>query len=60
LKKLDAKQRFALRGTSRGFAATIAAMFEQELWRSAIWCSEGYSLARACTSYLQCGKAPSR
>jgi hypothetical protein len=38
LKKLGAKRHFALRGTSRDFAATIAAMFEQELWRSAIWC----------------------
>jgi hypothetical protein len=37
LKNLGAKQRFALRGTSRDFAATIAAMFEQELWRLAIW-----------------------
>jgi hypothetical protein len=41
-----------LRGTSRDFATTTAAMFEQGLWRSAIWCSEGYSLARACTSCL--------
>jgi transposase InsO family protein len=31
LKKLGAKQRFTLRGTSRDFATTIAAMFEQEL-----------------------------
>jgi hypothetical protein len=31
LKKLGAKQRFALRGTSKDFAATIAAMFEQGL-----------------------------
>jgi hypothetical protein len=36
LKKLGAKQRFALRGTSRDFTATIAAMFEQGLWRWAI------------------------
>jgi hypothetical protein len=38
LKNLGAKRRFALRGTSRDFTATIAAMFEQELWRLAIWC----------------------
>jgi hypothetical protein len=31
LKKLGAKQRFTLQGTSRDFAATIAAIFEQEL-----------------------------
>jgi hypothetical protein len=36
LKNLGAKRCFALRGTSRDFAATIAAMFEQELWRLAI------------------------
>jgi hypothetical protein len=52
LKKLGAKQRFMLRGTSRDYATTIAAIFEPGLWRSAIWCSGGYSLARACTSYL--------
>jgi hypothetical protein len=60
LKKLGAKQRFTLRGTSRDYATTIATMFEQGLWRLAIWCSRGYSLARACTSCLQCRKAPSR
>jgi hypothetical protein len=37
-KKLGAKRRFAPRGTSKGCAATIAAMFVQGLWRSAIWC----------------------
>jgi hypothetical protein len=37
-KKLGAKQRFAPRGTSKDYAATIAAMFEQGLWRSVIWC----------------------
>jgi hypothetical protein len=31
LKKLGAKRRFALWGTSRDYAATIAAMFGQEL-----------------------------
>jgi hypothetical protein len=59
-KKLGAKQRFAPRGTSKDYAATIVAMFGQGLWRSAIWCWGGYSLARAYTSCLQCGKAPSR
>jgi hypothetical protein len=37
-KKLGAKRRFAPRGTSKDYAATIAAMFGQGLWRSAIWC----------------------
>jgi transposase InsO family protein len=38
LKKLGAKQRFTPRGTSKDYAATIAAMFEQGLWRSVTWC----------------------
>jgi hypothetical protein len=37
-KKLGAKRRFTPRGTSKDYAATIAAMFRQGLWRSAIWC----------------------
>jgi transposase InsO family protein len=37
-KKLGAKQRFTPRGTSKDYAATIAAMFGQGLWRSAVWC----------------------
>jgi hypothetical protein len=60
LKKPGVKQRFTLQDTSRACAATIAATLEQGLWRSAIWCSGGYSLTRVYTSYRRCGKGPSR
>jgi hypothetical protein len=60
LKKLGDKQRFMLQDTSRDYTAIIAATFKQGLWRSAIWCLGGYSLARASTSCLQCGRGPSR
>jgi hypothetical protein len=36
LKKPGVRQHFVLQDTSRACAATIAAMFEQGLWRSAI------------------------
>jgi transposase InsO family protein len=37
-KKLGAKPRSAPQGTSKDYAATIAAMFERGPWRSATWC----------------------
>jgi hypothetical protein len=57
LKKLGVKQHFALRDTSKDYAAIIAATFEQGHWRLAIWCSGGYSLARASQAVSNVGGA---
>jgi transposase InsO family protein len=60
LEEAQCQEHFALQDTSRDYAAIIATTFEQGLWGSAIYCSGGYSLARASTSCLQCGRGPSR